>query len=43
LPNGRTVALNLSADVYDDAHGDSQENAVWIDGRTFAVGVNYRF
>jgi hypothetical protein len=35
---GRTVGLNLSAEVYDDADGDSQENAVWLDGRATTLG-----
>ncbi|MBL8632699.1 MAG: DUF2804 domain-containing protein [Myxococcales bacterium] len=32
------VGLNLSALVYDDAAGDSQENALWIDGRVYPLG-----
>lgn len=35
---GRRVGLNLSALVYDDAKGDSQENALWIDGRVYPLG-----
>jgi hypothetical protein len=38
LGDGRTVGLNLSAEVYDDAEGDSQENAAWIDGRVIPIG-----
>lgn len=37
-PDGRAVGLNLSAEVYDDADGDSQENVLWIDGRAVTLG-----
>lgn len=33
-----TLGLNLSAEVYDDAAGDSRENAVWVDGQVHALG-----
>jgi hypothetical protein len=36
--DGRTVGLNLSAEVYDDAQGDSRENALWVDGRVYPLG-----
>lgn len=36
--NGRNVGLNLSAEVYDDAAGDSRENAFWLDGRVLPLG-----
>jgi hypothetical protein len=29
---GRPLGLNLSADVYDDARGESEENAAYLDG-----------
>lgn len=32
LDDGRTVGLNLSAEVYDDRSGGSRENALWLDG-----------
>lgn len=35
---GARVGLNLSADVYDDAQGDSQENALWRDGQVQPLG-----
>jgi hypothetical protein len=35
---GRNVGLNLSAEVYDDANGDSLENAFWLDGRVRPLG-----
>lgn len=38
LADGRRAGLNLSALVYDDAAGDSLENALWIDGRPFLLG-----
>lgn len=33
LADGRRVGLNLSAEVYDDAAGNSAENALWLDGQ----------
>lgn len=33
LPNGTRLGLNLSAEVYDDAQGNSRENALWADHR----------
>ncbi|MGE0709659.1 MAG: DUF2804 domain-containing protein [Planctomycetota bacterium] len=38
LPDGRAVGLNLSADVYVGASGESRENALWIDGRVHPLG-----
>ncbi len=38
LPDGQTVGLNLSAEVYDDARGDSMENALWLDGQVIPLG-----
>ncbi len=38
LPDGRRFGLNLSAHVYDDAAGASEENAVWLDGHLHALG-----
>lgn len=38
LPDGRRVGLNLSAEVYDNRDGDSEENALWLDGRAIALG-----
>lgn len=35
---GRRVGLNLSADIYDDPAGESQENAFWIDGKVHPLG-----
>ena len=32
LPDGTSMGLNLSAQVYEDAAGHSVENAVWLDG-----------
>ena len=32
LPDGRPFGLNLSAQVYEDEHGHSVENAFWLDG-----------
>jgi hypothetical protein len=40
--DGRAIGLNLSADVYDDAAGDSVENALFVDGRvTRLPGVRF--
>ncbi len=36
--SGRRFGLNLSAHVYDDAHGDSTENGVWLDGVLHTLG-----
>jgi hypothetical protein len=36
--DGRSVGLNLSAEVYDDPQGDSRENALWVDGRVYPLG-----
>jgi len=33
LPNGTPVGLNVSAQVYEDEHGHSVENAFWSNGR----------
>jgi len=38
MVGGRRVGLNLSAEVYDDASGQSRENAVWLDGKVFVLG-----
>lgn len=38
LPDGRAFGLNLSAHVYDDAAGHSEEDAAWLDGRVHALG-----
>jgi len=38
LDDGRTVGLNLSAEVSDDGAGNSRENALWIDGLVETVG-----
>jgi len=35
---GNLLGLNLSALVYDDEQGNSQENALWIDGRVQPLG-----
>ena len=35
--DGRTLGLNLSADVYDQPHGASHENALFVDGVTCSV------
>ena len=35
---GHSLGLNLSAEVYDDANGDSLENALWVDGRVQPLG-----
>jgi hypothetical protein len=37
--NGTRIGLNLSGLIYDDATGTSQENTVWIEGRSFPVGA----
>ncbi len=37
-PQGQRVGLNLSALVYDDEQGNSQENALWIDGQVIPLG-----
>ncbi len=34
---GNLIGLNLSAKVYDDAQGNSQENALWLDGKVHAL------
>ncbi|HET9237426.1 MAG TPA: DUF2804 domain-containing protein [Oligoflexus sp.] len=36
---GTRIGLNLSGLIYDDAHGTSQENTVWIDGKSHRVGA----
>jgi hypothetical protein len=42
LRDGRSIGLNLSAEVYDDERGHSRENAVWIDGKVSALsGVRF--
>lgn len=38
MPDGRRVGLNLSAHVYDDANGESEENIVFVDGRPHSLG-----
>jgi len=39
---GQRFGLNLSAHVYDDARGDSVENAVWVDGKVHTLsGVRF--
>jgi hypothetical protein len=38
LADGRRVGLNLSALVYDDARGESEENVVFVDGRLHSLG-----
>ncbi len=38
LADGRQLGLNLSAEVYDDAAGNSRENALWLQGRRFDLG-----
>ncbi len=35
---GRRVGLNLSAEVYDDAAGNSRENALFVDGHVVPLG-----
>ena len=35
---GRRLGLNLSDGVYVDAHGDSPENAWWMEGKVEALG-----
>lgn len=35
---GRTLGLNLSAEVYDQPPGESHENALFIDGITHSLG-----
>ncbi|MCB0220406.1 MAG: DUF2804 domain-containing protein [Chrysiogenetes bacterium] len=40
--DGRRVGLNLSADVYDNAAGVSQENVLFVDGKLYALeGVRF--
>ncbi len=40
--NGRPIGLNLSAEVYDDATGDSQENALFVGDETLPLeGVRF--
>ena len=40
--SGKRFGLNLSAHVYDDAAGNSLENAVWLDGRVHTLaGVRF--
>jgi hypothetical protein len=42
LPGGDTVGLNLSALVYDDQRGASQENALWWQGHVWPLaGVRF--
>jgi hypothetical protein len=42
LPDGRPLGINLSAEVYDDARGDSVENAVWLGDAVHPVhAVNF--
>ncbi len=36
---GVRIGLNLSGLIYDDANGVSQENTVWIDGRSYPIGA----
>lgn len=36
---GTRIGLNLSGLIYDDASGTSQENTVWIDGKSQRVGA----
>lgn len=36
--DGRTLGLNLSADVYDHPQGASHENALFVDGVTCSLG-----
>ncbi|MSQ81428.1 MAG: DUF2804 domain-containing protein [Myxococcales bacterium] len=43
LPDGRHLGLNLSAQVYDDSHGQSRENALWIDGKVHALAGGVLF
>jgi hypothetical protein len=39
---GRALGLNLSANVYDDVRGDSEENAAYLDGKAVALsGVDF--
>lgn len=38
LPQGHRLGLNLSADVYDNSSAESQENALWLDGRIQSLG-----
>ena len=38
LVEGRRVGLNLSAEVYDDAAGNSRENALFVDGAVRPLG-----
>ena len=41
--DGRRVGLNLSAEVYDDAEGNSRVNALWLDGTVIPrAGVDFR-
>ncbi|MCA9532435.1 MAG: DUF2804 domain-containing protein [Myxococcales bacterium] len=35
---GDAVGLNLSAEVYDDAAGDSRENGFWLNGKVAPLG-----
>lgn len=37
-PQRQRVGLNLSALVYDDENGNSQENALWVDGKVYPLG-----
>lgn len=40
--SGKRFGLNLSAHVYDDAQGNSLENAVWLEGRVQTLsGVRF--
>ncbi len=36
--DGTRLGLNLSAQVYDDAQGDSRENVFWVDGIATPLG-----
>lgn len=37
-PQGQRIGLNLSALIYDDEQGNSQENALWLDGKVYPLG-----
>ncbi len=40
--SGKRIGLNLSAEIYDDAEGNSRENAYWLDGSLTALsGVTF--
>jgi hypothetical protein len=36
---GQRLGLNLSGLIYDDATGASQENTIWIEGRSYRIGA----